>query len=356
MTPVSAFPLRIPLARPLLPTADKLKPYLERIDTNRYYTNFGPLNAEYETRLETLFGAPVVSASSATSALTATLIALDCPHGSFIACPSWTFVATPASIIAAGHVPYFVEEKSFIHLFEPRISPALKAFISVPPFGMPVSSIGTAQLNSLSENGCGSVIIDAAAGFDAFSTIGKSSGIPIIVSTHATKSFCTGEGGFVTCNDTQLLDRIRHIINFGIESSTSMTRTGINAKMSEYHSAVGLAELDGWAAKRRAWLRVRNWYNEAFGLPASRYITSTFIMPVENAEIVDAVIQRLHERNIIAARPRYGCHNLAPYKKCPRAPLLETERLMDTTIQLPLCVDMTQEEVHRVVKVVKECA
>ena len=66
--------------KPLLPTADKLLPYLKRLDESRHYTNFGTLNAEYQDRLEELFGTPCVTGSSATSLITATLMAVSYTH------------------------------------------------------------------------------------------------------------------------------------------------------------------------------------------------------------------------------------------------------------------------------------
>ena len=36
--------------RPLLPTAERIEPYLRRIDASRIYTNHGPLVCELECR------------------------------------------------------------------------------------------------------------------------------------------------------------------------------------------------------------------------------------------------------------------------------------------------------------------
>jgi len=37
---------------PRMPSAEAILPYLRRVDANRHYTNFGPLNAEFEARLK----------------------------------------------------------------------------------------------------------------------------------------------------------------------------------------------------------------------------------------------------------------------------------------------------------------
>src|SRR3954471_4468534 len=69
-----AAPSRIAVARPLLPTAEHLLPYLQRIDEARWYSNFGPLVSELETRLSDRHGgAPVATLANATLGLTLTL-------------------------------------------------------------------------------------------------------------------------------------------------------------------------------------------------------------------------------------------------------------------------------------------
>src|SRR3954452_20462497 len=68
----------IPVLRPYLPSAERLLPYLRRIDATRVYTSWGPLALELEERLCRCFSLPrggVVSASSGTSALTAAILA-----------------------------------------------------------------------------------------------------------------------------------------------------------------------------------------------------------------------------------------------------------------------------------------
>ena len=48
--------IAVPVARPRLPTADEIAPYLQRIDESRWYSNNGPLVQEFEERLASHFG------------------------------------------------------------------------------------------------------------------------------------------------------------------------------------------------------------------------------------------------------------------------------------------------------------
>jgi len=299
------------MTKPLLPTFDRITPYLRQIDANRYYSNNGPLNIEYERRLSELFKAPCVTGSSATSLLTATLIALNLPPRSLIACPSWTFVATPASIVAAGHVPYFVDVDPSGYI-RPYFHSLTGAMIVVAPFGRPVN---TAYWDHFAQEFNTRIVIDAAAGFDAFSTIHTPKSCPVIISTHATKAFGTGEGGFVSSLDQPLLDNIRSICNFGLTADKNASHHGINGKLSEYHAAIGLAELDGWPDKRQRYLDALALYNITY---------ATSVIPVTTGE---------------GRAPNYGCHTLEVYKDFPRTSLRNTEKLIATTTFLPIGIE-----------------
>ena len=109
----------IPISRPLLPKTQTLLPYLERIDKERFYSNFGPLNTELENRVTERLGSginSVTTVSSATAGLTATLISLIINHSrkkdaSKLVCllPAWTFVATFHAVVSAGLEPFLLD-------------------------------------------------------------------------------------------------------------------------------------------------------------------------------------------------------------------------------------------------------
>jgi len=71
-----------------------------------------------------------------------------------------------------------------------------------------------------------------------------------MISLHATKAFGVGEGGLVLSTSEQVIHRLRQVCNFGIWGSEEGQILGYNGKLSEYHAAVGLAALDGWAMRR----------------------------------------------------------------------------------------------------------
>ena len=64
-------------------------------------------------------------------------------------------------------------------------------------------------------------------------------------SLHATKPFAVGEGGVLVGRRADWIDEARRISNFGTHMRIAQ-QDGTNAKMSEYHGAVALAQLDRW--------------------------------------------------------------------------------------------------------------
>ena len=89
------------------------------------------------------------------------------------------------------------------------------------------------------------VIYDAAHAFGVECHCGSllNHGDISILSLHATKVFNTFEGGAVVCNNPETKIIIDQLKNFGITDETIVNLTGINGKMSEFNSALGLLQL-----------------------------------------------------------------------------------------------------------------
>ena len=62
-------------------------------------------------------------------------------------------------------------------------------------------------------------------------------------SLHATKLYHTVEGGLVVTKDADLLKKLAYIRNFGISGFDTFAELGINGKNSEFHAAMGLANI-----------------------------------------------------------------------------------------------------------------
>lgn len=354
----------IPMMRPLLTRAEKIFPYLQRIDESRWYTNFGPLSAEYEGRLSGLFGCHALATSNCTSGLMASLLALELPKGSIVALPSWTFVATAAAVLAAGHVPYFLDIDETSWGLTPE---AVKRMKVAPKAVMPVSVMGApvdieAWERFTDQTGIPAVI-DAAGAFDAFSAIESSRPRrnPVVISTHTTKTFGTGEGGIVLTNQKDYLERVRLITNFGFSPDRGVNVIGFNGKMDEYRAAIGLAALDEWPETRKRWLVTKQRYLEAFRpfvgaspLHSTEWVGSLFNVRLESH--VQPVMKALGDRGV-AARQVWGegCHRYRAYEHFDRAHLPVTEMLSDQVLFLPYTVDISDQDLSYIASSLNEC-
>lgn len=330
----------IPIMMPQLPTADKLLPYLQRIDKNHWYSNYGPLNTEYEARLSKRYKCHVVTCSSATSGLTASLMAV-LSAGKLVGMPGWTFAATASAIFAAGCRPGIcdVGEDNAIDI---STQLPCDAYMPVMPLGAPIDLGFWENMNI-------PIVIDGAGGFDSLenANIGN---VPIVVSTHATKVFGTGEGGFVLSKDEDLIQKIRIILNQGMNPDKSIAYLGFNGKLSEYHAAVGLAELDNWQEKAGAWERVQVLYGEKIS-----HLSHTHIETLPENVDADEAVKFLAVKGIMARRSWYGiCHLQDVYRGEFSSPTPRTEKLRQRTLFLPKYVGMTDQEIDKVLEVFKD--
>ena len=361
--PVEATPVvraTVAVARPRLPAAEAIFPYLQRIDEARWYSNFGPLLTEFEARLADRFrpGTQVLTCANATQALTIALQAMDLPPGGSVILPAWTFVATAHAVMQAGLVPWFVDVDAKTWMLDPdevmgqamHLAGEVCAVIPVCAFGQLPD---LARWRAFQDETGVPVLIDAAAAFDTI----HDARLPVCVSLHATKVLGMGEGGFMATEDPVLAARFRQLTTYGFKGSRDSLIPATNAKLSEYAAAVGLAALDAWPGDRlRFMLTAQHLRIALIGLPQVRFqdgwgsdwITSvcTVGLPDRSA---DRVVAALAEDGI-DTRQWWGggCHTSQAFAHCHRDDLTVTERLGASTLGLPFSIDMTSDEIARV--------
>lgn len=358
--------------RPRLPTADELLPYLRRIDAARIYSNFGPLALELEGRLGRHFALPaggVVSAGTGTAALVGSILACAGrarPDRPLALMPSYTFVATAVAAQECGYEPHLADVDADTWLLDPcKLAghPNLDRIGVVMPvatYGRPVAQAEWMQFRELTGI---PVVIDGAASFETIAEdpsrfLGP---IPVAISLHATKSLGTGEGGCVATNDIGLATLIGQALNFGFHFSRDSCAPSTNGKMSEFHAAVGLADLSGWELKRRAFRRVAERYRSGLtqaGLGAQLHcapdICSSYVLfhcrdPGQSARLQEAL-----KRHGIEFRLWYGLGlQHQPYFSRSEADSMPvTDALAPCLLGLPMALDLPDAVIDRVVQAV----
>lgn len=348
----------MPVLRPQMPTATQLYPYLVEIDDRKYYSNGGPLASRLEVELSRHIGCSddtVTTTASATAGLTAALLALELPEGSYCLMPSWTFAATAHSAMAAGLKPWFLDVDRRTWALDPSaVKAALQpvrrrpmALVVVSPFGAPIDIAAWQVFQN--ETGV-PVIVDAAAGFDTV----RFSSLISVVSLHATKIFAAGEGGFVVAPNSQICMRVRTAANFGFNGSRIAQGRAINGKMSEYHAAVALASFERWPLTRLRHLQIAGWYRQALkGLPG------VSLQPGYGEGWACGVTNVLIESDSAQSISRYlmregietrmwwgaGCHVQPAFERCNRQELPATEYMADRVLGLPHFFQMQKTDV-----------
>lgn len=355
--PPRPVPSRLVVARPLLPSADHILPYLQRIDAVRHYSNFGPLVTELEDRLGSrVAGARACTVANATQGLSL-LLRILAPQGGLCITPGFTFVATAHAAIDAGLTPMLADVDPHSWMLTPRIAAEaiarakgdVAAVVVVAAFGAAPDIAGFERLQH--ETGI-PVIVDAAAAFDTL----RRCSLPAVVSLHATKVLGAGEGGYVVSPDEKLLGAVRSLTSFGFEGARRAMRPATNAKMSEYAAAVALAALDGWPAARLRWMLAGRKLELACagsGLAfqqgwGSDWISSTCVVHTADGDAA-ALRDRLDLAGIDSrAWWGAGLHREPAFADCPRGDLAVTEHLAASTLGLPFAVDMSGEDMAAV--------
>lgn len=358
---------------PVLPSADRLLPYLRTIDATRIYTNYGPLLLELEHRLARqmqLAEGSVICTSSGTTAIVGSILATAgraTAKRPLALIPAFTFVATAAAVQQCGYEPYLADVTADSWMLEPASlveHPMLhKVGVVVPvaPFGRPVPQAPWREFHK--STGI-PVVIDGAACFD---TILEAPGaylgeLPVAVSFHATKSFGTGEGGAILTTDADLVPRAQRSLNFGFLDVRDSRSPSTNGKMSEYNAAVGLAELDDWQAKQAALSNVMDLYREAAEAVQLAHLFYThpsislcYSLLLCKAPSEAQAVQRSLDLNDIDSRQWYGTgvQGHSYFSALPRDRLHVAADILPRLIGLPVAPDLTAGEVQRVINAVR---
>ena len=356
--------MTIPVMRPKLPSAKRLVPYLEKIDAARWYSNYGPLVLSLEARLAAHYGlgaGTITTIANATIGLTLALASQGAKPGTLCALPAWTFVASAHAVMMAGLVPYFVDVDPDNWAIDPEkigevIAQApspVGAVMPVAPFGRPVDVAAWDRFQARTRL---PVVIDAAAAFDSI----RPGRTPTVVSLHATKAFAVGEGGFVMSTDPSIVRDVRMRANFGFDPHRQALMPAANAKLSEYHAAVGLAMFDEWTEARAQWMAAAQSYRtmfsgsnhlgflEGFG---EDWVAAVCIMTFANGSQARAI--EALEKAGIETRLWWGggAHAYPATATCPRSKLVCTETLATSTIGMPFYRDIVASEIGRIAEV-----
>jgi len=252
----AAFPDRLHLLRPTLPSYCDLEPRLRELYTSGMLTK-GPILTDYERLLAQHLGVRhALGVSSCTAGL---MLVFDGFRGADIVLPSFTFMATAMAAVWAGLTPVFADVDPETWCLSPAaaeaaITPETALVTPVHIFGNPAD---TEDFYALGRRRHLALVYDAAHGFGALrdgAPLGRE-GLAQVFSTSPTKLLITGEGGVVATDDDALAERVVVGREYGNPGDYDPLFAGLNARLPEASALLGLtglALLDGEAEQRNA--------------------------------------------------------------------------------------------------------
>jgi dTDP-4-amino-4,6-dideoxygalactose transaminase len=362
------------VTQPDLPPFEEFTSYLQEIWESKILTNNGPFHQELEKKLCEYLGVKYISLfSNGMLALITALQALKIT-GEVITTP-FSFVATTHALWWNGIKPVFSDIEPVTFNLDPdkieaAITPKTTAILPVHVYGNPCDVI---KIQDIADRYGLKIIYDAAHAFGV-----KQNGTSIanfgdlsILSFHATKVFNTFEGGAIICHDEQMKKHIDHLKNFGIINETTVVAPGINSKMNEFQSALGILQLkyvEKAIAKRK---QIANMYREAFKNISGFTLFSESLNVQHNYAyfplLIDAkkfgrtrdeVYSGFRKHNIFCRRyfyplisqfPTYRSLDSSQPGKMPIA-----ERITEEVLCLPIYPDLDLSDVDFIIRKIKD--
>ncbi len=353
----------IPVTKPFLPPQGEYEKYLTGIWQRQWLTNMGPLASDLEMRLKEYLNLNyLLFVTNGTVALQMAIKALDL-KGEIITTP-FSFVATASSIVWEGCLPVFVDiEKETLNIdpkkIEESITDKTSAILATHVYGNPCD---VAAIEKIAKKHNLKVIYDGAHAFGV-QINGRSIfeyGDISTCSLHATKLFHSVEGGIIITKDRMLLKKLAFMRNFGFNGPEAFAELGINGKNSEYHAAMGLANLnhvDSIFKNRKA---IAKRYDEKLKNlkvkrpvwhPGSENNYAYYPVVFEKEELLLKCMEYLQLNEIYTMRYFYpSLANTLPYVQHKHLEI--TDSISKCVLCLPLYHDLTLEEVDMICRLI----
>ncbi|MBU1216410.1 DegT/DnrJ/EryC1/StrS family aminotransferase [bacterium] len=353
----------ITVTKTYLPNKEKYKKYIDDIYSNGWLTNNGPLVQKLEKRLAEFLGVKnIILVSNGTVALEIAYRTLDL-KGFAITTP-FSFVATTSSLVTNNLLPIYADIHPNTLNMDPEnieklITPNTSAIVPVHVFG---NSCEVEKIEKIAKKHNLKVIYDAAHAFDVKYKEKSvlSYGDISTLSFHATKLFHTIEGGALIINDSNLVEKARYLINFGIENAESIPHLGTNAKMNEFEAAMGLCMLDEIETiKEKRKIICENYKRELKGLvqfqEQNNFASenhSYFPIILKNKKQLRKIEKSLNEQDIFPRRYFYPSLDTLDYIE-PKQNCVESRDISTRILCLPLYPELSKDEQSTILSILK---
>jgi dTDP-4-amino-4,6-dideoxygalactose transaminase len=360
---------KIYITKPNLPPIEEYTEILSRAWDAKWLTNDGELHRQFEQELCAYLEVEYISLfNNATIALLIAQKALEF-EGEIITTP-YSFIATAHSIKWNGLNPVFVDTDDQVgNLLPEKVEEAITGktggILAVHNYGIPGDVVG---MQKVAEKYKLPLIYDAAPAMGV-KYKGKTIlhyGDLAILSFHATKVFTTFEGGAIISRSAKMKEKIDQLKNFAILGPEEVGGLGINGKMNEAESAMGLLQLkyfDKNIIKRKEifklYVNSLKSRDEIILLDIPNIIEYNYayfpIFFVRGLSIRDEIHDIFIANNIICRKywyPLITDHDI--YSKCNKHNLVNSRKLSDSVLCLPIYPDLTKSEQNYIIDILIE--
>ena len=312
----------------------------------------------------------VIAVTNGTTALELALATANVGPGDEVIVPAMSWPSPGHAVLLRGAVPVLVDLDPRTWNVDPgalsrALTPRTRAVIAIDQFGVPADVLRIRSFaNDLD------LVEDAACALGA-SLGGVPCGLLGDVGTysfHPRKVITTGEGGMLLTRDLARAAHLRALRNHGQSSPGLFPMAGPNARLSELHAAVGLAQmekLDAILARRRELAEeIRAavdlaWQSAPEGAVVNHQ-TLGFVLPSptdgahagDRRGARDAMIAALRAGGVEANILSYALHRLPAFAahavNATRA-FPVTDRVVDGGVAVPLHPGMDARDVATVI-------
>ncbi|OUL63677.1 DegT/DnrJ/EryC1/StrS aminotransferase family protein [Flavobacterium sp. AJR] len=354
----------IPVTKTFLPPQEEYNSYVKRAWDKAWLTNRGELTLELEQKLKDYLSVSNLTITNNGTIPIQIALKLFGKGGEIITTP-FSYVATSAAIVWENCKPVFVDiHPEYLTIDETKIeaaiTPRTTAILATHVFGNPCH---VTAIESIAKKHNLKVIYDAAHCFgvkynnQSLFNFGDVS----TCSFHATKLFHTGEGGAMFCNDKEIHHQLFYSHNFGHNGPLAFHGLGINAKISELQSAMGLAIFPYMKHIITERKKVTDFYNENLNFSNLKSIKirentewnhSYYPLLFDSETTLLRVQEELQKENIVPRRYFYPSLNTIDYTKGDAMPI--SESIASRIVCLPLYVGLTPEDLEKIVQIINK--
>jgi len=363
--------------KPTLPPIEKVLDLYRGVYQDGVITNANLVTRFEEKVREVCQVDHCVAVSSCTSGLALVLRAFDLKDKPEVIVPSFTFFATGHAAVWNGLTPVFADCDPLTWTVDPesveaRITERTGAIIAVHLYGNPCN---VPALERIAAKYGLKLIFDSAHAFGS-----SRRGVPVggfgdaeVFSLSPTKLLVAGEGGLVTTSDPKLAHKLRAARNYGDLGAYNPEILGLNARMSEFNAALGLAGMEFVKAKVQRHNEVARLYDAlladvpglSFQLvdPADVSTFKDYSVSVDPAafgmdrdELGDALLAENIPTKKYFSPPLHRQDLYTQYHRSRPTDLHNTDYFTDTVLSLPIYESLTDETVHVITATIKRLA